>query len=129
MKAFNYTSRHANAANVLERLLRKEQLDAEQIRLYDDQGRVIEYINNRLLVPVSRIKIQRGDDVVRVWYLTDETINDYYHDRERQCALQQYSVIRARQYRKATTAAELLFSLGETVPESILAILAANDDQ
>ncbi|MMZ66143.1 hypothetical protein D1872_286150 [compost metagenome] len=108
--------------------MNKEQLEADQIRVYDDQGRVIEYINNKLLVPVERMKVKRGDEHVRVWYLTDKTINDFYYDREQQYSEQMRAVVRARQHRKAVTTAELLSSLGEVVPESIKVLLAANDD-
>lgn len=128
MNASNYSARHANAVHVLDRLLKKEQLDAEQIRAYDDQGRVIEHINNKLLVPVERKKVQRDEEYVRVWYLSDETIDDFYHNRDQQFANQLQAVVSARQHRKAVTTAELLESLGETVPDSIRAILAANDD-
>jgi len=128
MRDFKYSVRHANAIHVLERLLNKELLDAEQIRLYDDQGRVIDYINNRLFVPVQRMKVQRNDKFIRVWYLTDEAINDFYYNREMQHMKQLRVVSSARQYRKATTTAELLNSLGEVVPDSIRMILAANDD-
>jgi len=128
MRASNFSARHANAVHVLERLLKKEQLDAEQIRVYDDQGRVIEHINNKLMVPVERKKIQRDNVYVRVWYLSDETIDNFYHNREQQHGRQLQAVISARQHRKAVTTAELLESLGETVPDSIRAILAANDD-
>ncbi|EBT5172100.1 hypothetical protein [Kluyvera ascorbata] len=128
MSAFRYSARHANAIHVLERLLNKELLGADQIRVYDDQGRVIEYINNKLLVPVERMKVKRGDEHVRVWYLTDQTINDFYYNREQQYRDQMRSVVSARQHRKAVTAAGLLTSLGEVVPESIKLLLAANDD-
>ncbi|CAH6277231.1 hypothetical protein AI3057V1_5177 (plasmid) [Citrobacter freundii] len=128
MSAFRYSARHANAVHVLERLLNKEQLGAHQIRVYDDQGRVIEYINNKLLVPVERMKIKCGDEHMRVWYLTDQTINDFYYNREQQYRDQLHSVVSARQHRKAVTAAGLLASLGEAVPESIKQLLAANDD-
>lgn len=128
MKAFKYSTRHVNSLKVLDRLLSGEWLSAEDIRMYDDQGRVIEYINNKLLVPVSRTRIIKGDQNVRAWYLTDQTIDDYYSDRENQYARQKRMVLNARQYRKATAAAELLHSLGESVPESITVMLAANDD-
>jgi len=128
MRAFNYSARHANAIHVLERLLNKEALEADQIRAYDDQGRVIEYINNKLLVPVDRMKVKKGEEYVRVWYLTDKTISDYSNNRDRQYSQQLQAVVQARQHRKATTAAELLSSLGETVPDSIRAILSANED-
>ncbi|MGM4901632.1 hypothetical protein ACS4XH_24550, partial [Escherichia coli] len=84
MRAFNYSPRYANAVRVLNRLLDKEFLSAEEIRLYDDQGRVIEYINNRLLVPVLSMKISRDGEYVRVWYLSQEAIDDYYNRREYQ---------------------------------------------
>lgn len=128
MRAFNYSARYANAIHVLERLLNRELLTADQIRAYDDQGRVIEYINNKLLVPVERKKVKRGDVFVRVWYLSDETIFGYYNERDQQASKQQHIVVRARQYRKAVTAAALLSSLGEVVPDSIVMLLAANDD-
>lgn len=128
MKAFNYSTRHANAVHVLNRLLNKETLTADQIREYDDQGRVIEYINNKLLVPVDRMKVQKGDESVRVWYLTDKTISDYCNSRSRQYSQQLQDVIQARQYRKAITTAGLLSALGEVVPDSIRAILSANED-
>lgn len=128
MKAFKYSARHANAIHVLERLLDKEQLDADEIRAYDDQGRVIEYINNKLLVPVDRMKVKRGEEYIRVWYLSNKTIHDYFHDRDRQHDNQSHSVNCARQHRKALTTVDLLLSLGESVPNSILAILGANDD-
>ncbi len=128
MKAFNYSTRHANAVHVLNRLLNKETLTADQIREYDDQGRVIEYINNKLLVPVDRMKVQKGDESVRVWYLTDKTINDYCNNRSSQYSQQLQDVIHARQYRKAITTAGLLSALGEVVPDSIRAILSANED-
>lgn len=128
MKAFNYSTRHANAVHVLNRLLNKETLTADQIREYDDQGRVIEYINNKLLVPVDRMKVQKGDESVRVWYLTDKTISDYCNNRSRQYSQQLQDVIQARQYRKAITTARLLSALGEVVPDSIRAILSANED-
>jgi len=128
MKAFNYSTRHANAVHVLNRLLNKETLTADQIREYDDQGRVIEYINNKLLVPVDRMKVQKGDESVRVWYLTDKTISDYCNNRSRQYSQQLQDVIQARQYRKAITTAGLLSALGEVVPDSIRAILSANED-
>lgn len=128
MRAFHYSARHANAVHVLERLLNKEQLEADQIRVYDDQGRVIEYINNKLLVPVERMKVKRGDEHVRLWYLSDQTINDFYYNREQQYREQMRAVVSARQHRKAVTAAGLLTSLGEVVPESIKQLLAANDD-
>jgi hypothetical protein len=127
MRALRYSARHANAVHVLERLLKKEQLAADEIRMYDDQGRVIEYINNKLLVPVDRMKVKRDEEYVRVWFLSDKTINDYYNDRDKQHDCQQHAVICARQHRKAVTAIDLLSSLGESVPDSILAILAAND--
>lgn len=128
MRAFNYSTRYVNALHVLERFLDKEQLDAEQIRAYDDQGRVIEFINNKLLVPVERMKVQRGDEYVRVWYLTDKTISDFHNAREEQSKQQLSVVTSARQHRKAVTAVSLLESLGETVPESIRTLLAANDN-
>lgn len=128
MKAFNYSTRHANAIHVLNRLLNKETLTADQIREYDDQGRVIEYINNKLLVPVDRMKVQNGDESVRVWYLTDKTISDYCNNRSGQYSQQLQDVIQARQYRKAITTAGLLSALGEVVPDSIRAILSANED-
>jgi len=128
MRAFNYSPRYANAVRVLNRLLDKEFLSAEEIRLYDDQGRVIEYINNRLLVPVLSMKISRDGEYVRVWYLSQEAIDDYYNRREYQFSQQRHAVAVAHQHRKASTAARLLLSLGETVPESIRMILAANDD-
>ncbi|HCX4191983.1 hypothetical protein [Escherichia coli] len=74
MRAFNYSPRYANAVRVLNRLLDKEFLSAEEIRLYDDQGRVIEYINNRLLVPVLSMKISRDGEYVRVWYLSQDDL-------------------------------------------------------
>jgi len=128
MRAFTYSTRYVNALHVLERFLDKEQLDAEQIRAYDDQGRVIEFINNKLLVPVERMKVQRGDEYVRVWYLTDKTISDFHNSREEQYKQQLSVVASARQHRKAVTAVSLLESLGETVPESIRTLLAANDN-
>lgn len=127
MSALRYSTRHANAVHVLERLLNREQLAADEIRMYDDQGRVIEYINNKLLVPVERTKVMRDEEYVRVWFLSDKTISDYYNARDKQHDRQRHSVICARQHRKAVTAIDLLSSLGESVPDSILAILAAND--
>lgn len=127
MRAFNYSTRHANAVHVLNRLLDKEQLAAEEIRVYDDQGRVIEFINNKLLVPVERMKVKRGDEYVRVWYLSDKTISDFYNAREQQYKQQLQAVAAARQHRKAATTVDLLESLGEVVPDSIRALLAAND--
>lgn len=128
MRAFNYSTRYVNALHVLERFLDKEQLDAEQIRAYDDQGRVIEFINNKLLVPVERMKVQRGKEYVRVWYLTDKTICDFHNAREQQYKEQLSVVVAARQHRKAVTAVSLLESLGESVPDSIRTLLAANDN-
>ncbi|MBM0997889.1 hypothetical protein JQN41_24375, partial [Escherichia coli] len=55
----------------------KEFLSAEEIRLYDDQERVIEYINNRALVPVLSMKISRDGAYGRGWYLKQEAIDDY----------------------------------------------------
>jgi hypothetical protein len=128
MKAFKFSTRYVNALHVLERFLDKEQLDAEQIRTYDDQGRVIEFINNKLLVPVERMKVQRGEEYVHVWYLTDKTIGDFHNAREQQYKQQLSAVTAARQHRKAVTAVSLLESLGESVPHSIRTLLAANDN-
>ena len=44
MRAFNYSPRYANAVRVLNRLLDKEFLSAEEIRLYDDFF-IVEYEN------------------------------------------------------------------------------------
>jgi len=127
MKAIKYSLRHANAVHVLDRFLNGECLTADEIRMYDDQGRVIEYINNKLLVPVSRTRIKQEDEYIRAWYLNDKDISDYHYDRERQIERQSRTVLQARQLRKAVTTADLLSSLGESVPESIRAIIAAND--